>query len=240
MEREEILAEARSLASQLGEAPTIRQFREQTGIKDSWWKGRYFARWSELLADAGLEAKSWKTNKLEPDLALRKYWELASELGSLPVEAQMKLRKRTDPEFPNPSSLRKHFGSELVLRALENAKGHGASDHVLDILRDAMVKRLPQVAAAETDPVAGTGFVYLMKSGKHYKIGKTNSPDRRQYEIGLQLPQGLERVHSIETDDPSGIETYWHNRFKDKRLNGEWFDLSAEDVRAFKRRRSFM
>ena len=85
-----------------------------------------------------------------------------------------------------------------------------------------------------------TGFVYMMKSGKYYKIGKTNSIDRRQYEIGLQLAEGLEPIHSIETDDPSGIEAYWHNRFKDKRMNGEWFNLDASDVRAFRLRKKFM
>ena len=240
LEREEILAAAKRLSLLLGEAPTIRQFHNEAGVKDSYWKGKYWARWSDLLADAGIDGKAWKTPAIDREVALEKYWKLALDLDALPVEAQMNLRKRQDPEFPNPSTLRKHFGGDLILLALQHAESNGAPERVLELLRAGLVQRSRSVDATETDNEAGTGFVYLMKSGRHYKIGKTNSLDRRKYEIGLQLPEKLEPIHSVETDDPSGIEAYWHNRFKDKRLNGEWFELTAADVRAFKRRKNFM
>jgi len=81
------------------------------------------------------------------------------------------------------------------------------------------------------------GFVYLMKHGKYYKIGKTNATGRREYELAVQLPEKLRTIHVIKTDDPNGIEEYWHKRFETKRGNGEWFDLETADVQAFKRRK---
>jgi hypothetical protein len=64
-----------------------------------------------------------------------------------------------------------------------------------------------------------TGVVYLMKSGRYYKIGRSNSAGRRAYELAILLPEPLKLVHAIETDDPPGIERYWHERFADRRAN---------------------
>lgn len=81
------------------------------------------------------------------------------------------------------------------------------------------------------------GYVYLLKHGsrREYKIGRTNNPIRREGEVGIQLPEKLSPIHYIKTDDPAGVERYWHDRFAAKRKEGEWFVLSAEDIRAFKR-----
>ena len=71
----------------------------------------------------------------------------------------------------------------------------------------------------------------------YYKLGKAVLVGRRTDQISIQLPAELTLIHSIPTDDAFGIEAYWHKRFKAKNVKGEWFTLTADDVRAFKRRK---
>ena len=94
-----------------------------------------------------------------------------------------------------------------------------------------------EIRDEDTSPTVEPGFVYLMKSGEYHKIGRTSALDRREYELAIQLPVKLEKVHVIKTDDTRGIEAYWHARFRDRRQNGEWFKLMPADVAAFKRRK---
>lgn len=55
-------------------------------------------------------------------------------------------------------------------------------------------------------------YLGLLKLGreKRYKIGKAVLVERRRDQIALQLPEDLELVHAITTDDANGIEAYWH------------------------------
>jgi hypothetical protein len=54
------------------------------------------------------------------------------------------------------------------------------------------------------------------------------------------LPEKCEVIHSFRTDDPTGIKAYWHRRFENKRREGEWFELTAQEIAAFRKRRAFM
>jgi hypothetical protein len=162
------------------------------------------------------------------------------ELGRFPGNGDLRMKKRNDPTFPNDKVFDAHFGTRLKLRqaVVEYCRANLGFDDVPPLCGPiSSTGESPKVEKTPTSAIVG--FVYLMKTGKHYKIGKTNAMGRREYELAIQLPEKLKTIHVIKTDDPDGIEAYWHKRFDPKRANGEWFELNREDVEAF-RRRKFM
>ncbi len=239
MDKERILAELRRCAVENGGVPPGRdRFSESTGISQSYWTGTYWTTYSDALAEAGFPANLWN-QPLDEDHLLTQLALLTRDLGHFPTNAERKFRRQRDKSFPSHNTFAR-FGNRraLISRLAEFSASR-------DELSDVAAICLPLVQEPSVDPAKdddarpGTdGFVYLVKSGKFFKIGCSNSTGRRSYEISLQLPEPLTVVHEIPTDDPYGIERYWHERFADKRVKGEWFQLSPQDVKAFKRRRA--
>lgn len=236
--REQILEEIKRTAKANGGKPLGRSaFFNETGIREADWIGRFWARWNDVLKDAGFGPN--KLNEaIEEQVLLERYAQLAIELGRLPVNAELRLKKKSDPSFPNDKTFAR-FGkkAQFLVRFKDYCSQTPAYSSLLEQIEPELEEKGELAANGPSATEAADGFVYLVKMGKHYKIGKTFSVPRRHRELALELPEQLKAVHAIRTDDPSGIEAYWHRRFQAKSTNGEWFSLSAEEVRIFKKRK---
>ncbi|WP_022947329.1 GIY-YIG nuclease family protein [Methylohalobius crimeensis] len=240
MKKSHILEEIRRTAEQNGGVPLGRsRFLAETGIRESDWIGKHWLRWSEAVREAGFEPNT-KQQPLDENEVLEKLANFVRELGHYPVSAELRLKGRNDSEFPSHNVFAR-FGrkSEVASALLTWCEGNPGWEDVEAICAPLAERPEEESGADEIEEEPEYGFVYLLKSGKYFKIGRSNSPGRRIYELSIQLPERVKTVHTIKTDDPAGIEQYWHRRFADRRKNGEWFELRREDVSAF-RRRKFM
>lgn len=236
--KDEILAEIRHYGElHGGKIPGRDKFAELSGLGKAEY-ARYWARWGDAVREAGYEPNKLYVRKFTDEEMLERVALFVRELGYYPVRNEFGLKRRADREFPNYSSIERQLGNrpQLLKSLVELGERRNEFSDVSEICRP-LISRTKEGPSGE--PVT-TGWVYLIRSGKFHKIGKANHVGRRSYEIGLQLPAKHELIHQIETDDPYGIESYWHNRFASKRQNGEWFLLSKEDVAAFKLRKKFM
>jgi hypothetical protein len=237
MNKAHILQEIKRTAGANGGVPLgFRQFASETGIRKTGWEGRYWARWGEAIREAGFLPNQMKEAYPKEQL-LEAYASLAAELNRLPTTADLKLRSNTDRDFPSEKTLRR-LGpkSDLVKLLAEHCKGRPAYESIARLCEEYTPRARETEDGLAHDDVQ-IGFVYLIKSGKFYKIGLTKAVGRRERELAIQLPEQSTTVHVIRTDDPRGIEEYWHKRFASLRKNGEWFELGAAEVAAFKRRK---
>jgi hypothetical protein len=238
--REHILDEIQRIANERGGAPPGRRlFEQETGILTSEWSGIYWARWSDAVSEAGFKPNERQV-KLPSDYVLGKYAEACRHFGKVPTNIELRMYAKQTPDFLSHNTFGKHFGNkENLIEALRAwAQSTDNNEDLLALLpaprpRTALVKKPSDSKSAVVE-----GLVYLLKSGDHYKIGRSSEIERRIKQISISLPEQVTLVHAIRTDDPPGIEAYWHRRFAEQRAKGEWFKLKPSDIKAFKRRKS--
>ena len=189
-----------------------------------------FASWGEALKEAGYEPNK-KQGKFSSEQVLQKFAEAVRHFGRIPAEIEIRMYTRNRHDFPSHSTFTNHFGNKVGLVAAL-ADWVRKNDDFADL-----VAFLPEPKEDNVTVQPVEGFVYLLKSGNHFKIGRSEELERRVKQISVALPEEVTLEHAIRTDDPVGIEAYWHRRFAARRAKGEWFQLTVADVRAFKRRK---
>jgi hypothetical protein len=238
MQREEILAAIKRTADENGGKPLGRiRFENTTGIGKSDWL-HYWSRFSDAQREAGLAPN--ELARAYPDEHLfEKAVELARELDHYPTYDEFRTKSHNDPGFPSRGAferlgIKTQFIAKLMAWCADKPE---YSDIV------ALIQPLVETFLSESDDNSahhaeadGYGFVYLLRGHPgEYKVGYTKLVDRRLTELGATSSVEQKLIHEIKTDDPSGVEAYWHKRFQDKRMRGEWFRLNPHDVKAFKR-----
>jgi hypothetical protein len=235
--KELILQEIRRTAEENGgKALGSKSFKNETGIRYQDWFGKYWKSWGDAVTEAGFLRNTLQT-RMSDEHILTSFSQLTRELGRVPVTGDIRLKKRSDPSFPNEKVFNRFRSKNTLLNRVRRFWIANPEWHDLLAFAPATVTEHTNTDESTSEPPAALGFVYLIRSGRFYKIGRTNSVGRREYELAIQLPEEVQVVHRIETDDPEGIEDYWHRRFASKRARGEWFNLSARDISSFKRRK---
>lgn len=235
MERDFIISEVRRTAATNGGVVLGQQRLEtESGIKGYHWR-KFWPRYSDLVKEAGFEPN--KFNDATPDEELcAAIVGVARELGRFPTMRELQVKRAYDMAFPSIRAFDRLGNKAAIVQKVaaycrEN-EGHDDVAAMCASVAPKATREPPGNANSTSD-----GHVYLMRSGKFYKIGFSVHAGARERQLAIQLPEAVSTVHVIVTDDPPGIEAYWHRRFADKQKNGEWFDLSREDVAAFKRRK---
>lgn len=234
MLRERIIFEIRRLSEGTGIAPGIRAFETETGIHRREWMGKIWARWSDAIREAGLQPNELN-ERYDSATVLAFVANCATVLGRWPSNNDLRLYGRNNPGSPSTTTIENHFPKrallvEAIRKWVLQLENHQYAE-VADMLPATV--RAPNHLAEHFN----YGHVYLLRAGENYKIGQSSDLEKRVKSINVALPDKAILEHAISTDDPPGIEAYWHRRFANRRMNGEWFKLSKADVLAFKKRK---
>ncbi len=73
------------------------------------------------------------------------------------------------------------------------------------------------------------GYVYVVKCGKYYKIGKTLEPFKRIRALQTTNPEDIEIIFVNRVYDYDTVEKGLHWNMKSKHHRGEWYALDESD-----------
>ncbi len=118
--RQHIVSEIQRLANENGgQAPGVNAFTKATGIIESKWLGKFWARWSDALVEAGNKPISWQ-GKSDEETILSGLIAACRHYGHFPTNAEINILRQSDSEIPSPKTIKNNFGLRTQLTAKLN------------------------------------------------------------------------------------------------------------------------
>jgi hypothetical protein len=98
--KDTILEEIRRITKQSdGVPPGMKTFENESGIKKSAWRGKFWSKWSDAVSEAGFKPQE-RTQKLDHDGVMAALAVCVRHFGREPSRAEFELYKRNVPELP--------------------------------------------------------------------------------------------------------------------------------------------
>jgi len=152
-------------------------FTRETGIAARQWRGKFWARWGDALVEAGYRPNDW-TGRLDSGAILAGVIAACRHFGRLPTKDEIEIYRKSAPSIPTAKSITRHFGSRsdlIAALARRSAGDRGLAD---------IAAMLPETHETNVTPLASAakmpgGFVYLIRSGDFYKVGRSDDLERR-------------------------------------------------------------
>ncbi len=242
MDRENVIAMVQHTATGNGGKPLgEKTFYTQTGLTEAALLRAGFPGYGTAVEAAGYQRNTFQ-QAYSDDQMFEPLAKLTRQLARFPKRRERQVERRQNSFFPGEASCSRRAKQEPLEIALLNwCRSQESFNDVAEILESAISTPANLEGVPKHPRKVVNGYVYLMRYGAHgkdFKIGFTDNVARREAQIDMMSPSDVRVVWKIETDDPKGIEEYWHKRFKDRRVAAkEIFRLTAEDIAAFKRRK---
>lgn len=187
MTKDQILSQIRRVANERGGHVSLRAFVDATGIPEKQFLGKHWARWNQALTEAGVAPASFLRPPSNEHVVIEAFARLAERLQKWPTQNELKLERRRDPSFPGLKVFRRLSNEGSLSQKLAAY----CADR-LDLATAGKVAAEQTASDAPGSFVLGrapiNGYVYMMRSGRRYKVGHTTSPSRRHREVRLDLP----------------------------------------------------
>ena len=200
-DKQDILNEIRRTAAQNEGKPVgVDRFRTETGIAEHEWCGVHWARWSDALSEAGFEPLEWTVGLSEEEI-LEVLVRLVRQYRRYPTTKEILIEKRANAAIPTPKAIVRKVGLKAdAIRKLRDycSRREDYADVSTILTKEtigSVVEKDDSQGKNGTSKLKPSGYVYLLKSGKLYKIGQTanrwqHRPGRK-VSIPNRFPQAL-------------------------------------------------